>query len=588
MRLSAHVLWWLLAAKWFALSQLAPYATSAVEPIMSSAAGHCQLQTLSERRLDLSALQASRGVQRVAGPNATGADLAPANATSGADLAPANATSGAAVASPGATAASADKKPRRLEVAFGIAVILAFLLWLSLRSAVSSGGDPSEFLITDTMTYRMEGLVTWQVFFAYSCTIWDNDALWKMGRRLALLTVAVALLEFLLASDPSSLDPLRFSQIGVVLHIFVVLLLGFFLTSSVDRWFNCVNGFLDLINAIRNLQMQLQALGVFKEDSDKALRLGVLSAWGLNYEMKRKYVAPSATAEAMAEMWVFLEQRKQPLSHLLPEERKLLEGVHDFPGLLWVWVGSLIGRLAQDGHIPHMASPTYGRIIDLAQQAQAGMRQVRSSIAVQMPFAYVHTLATIVHLNNILSAISFGLTLGASAGSILVHIDPRYHLWGITPHPGHYIIQDVQSILIQFFQCFVASIVYLSILEIGLSLASPFNDNDAAIPIERLLEKLERDLQDGNRLAAEPPLWEPPVFQAREVFQKAVHDVIAANHLANDGIATSCAAKPAGGSAPQKKASKKGGKAAQRFDSIASVMVQSQVQSSLTQPNKER
>lgn len=514
----SHTLRLLLAANWLtpgALGQPSSYVTSAAETsLASSSVGSCQLQTLAERRPDTSAMQAPRSAAQAAPDTADFTSgltqvLAATAQTISVAIAEPNATSGI----PGTTA---DNRIQRLEAAFGIVLVLAFFLWFSCRGLASSEGEAAGTLITDAMTYRMEGLASWQVFFAYSFTIWDNDSLWNMGRRLALITVAVAMLELLLASDPSSLDPLRFSQIGTVLHVFAALLLSFFLTSSVNRWFNCVDGVLDLINAIRNLQMQLQSLGVPREHSDKACRLGLLSAWGLNYEMNRRCLTPTEQTEAMKQMWTSLEARTQPLSRLLPEERALLEGVDDFPGLVWVWVGSLMGRLAQDGDIPPMTSPTYGHITDLAQQAQAAMRQVRSSIAVQMPFPYVHTLATIVHLNNILSAISFGLTLGASTGSILVHIDPRLHLWDVSPHPGHYVIQDAQSILIQFFQCFVAPIVYLSFFEIGLSLASPFGNEDAAIPVERFLETLEQDLQDGSRLAANPPLWERPQFKAQE------------------------------------------------------------------------
>lgn len=43
------------------------------------------------------------------------------------------------------------------------------------------------------------------------------------------------------------------------------LLLGFFLSSSVQRWYNCTNGFLELFDAVRGLHMQLNAMGVPKD-----------------------------------------------------------------------------------------------------------------------------------------------------------------------------------------------------------------------------------------------------------------------------------------------------------------------------------
>merc|ERR1719491_1361050 len=84
------------------------------------------------------------------------------------------------------------------------------------------------------------------------------------------------------------------------------------------------------------------------------------------------------------------------------DERTLLERVQDprgdltLSGNMWMWVATLVGRMAQDGEIPPMASPTYGRIMNLCQNAHAGIRTVKSSINVQAPFAYAHTLAVIV------------------------------------------------------------------------------------------------------------------------------------------------------------------------------------------------
>jgi len=94
---------------------------------------------------------------------------------------------------------------------------------------------------------------------------------------------------------------------------------------------------------------------------------------------------------------------------------------------MWVWVGSLIGRMALDGDVPPMPSPTYGRIMNLAQAAQGGLRQVRTSIVVQMPFVYVHTLACLVHLNCILLAMTMGLALGTTSHGIRQYVHHYYY-----------------------------------------------------------------------------------------------------------------------------------------------------------------
>merc|ERR1719472_361029 len=112
-------------------------------------------------------------------------------------------------------------------------------------------------------------------------------------------------------------------------------------------------------------------------------------------------------------------------------EIEALKNTRDPPGIVWMWVAALIGRLAQDGWIPPMPTPTYGRIMNLCQSAHGGIRQVRAAISVQAPLTYTHMLATLVHINNLLNALTFGIVSGLSIGTSLM----RYGYLGFLP--GH-------------------------------------------------------------------------------------------------------------------------------------------------------
>lgn len=45
---------------------------------------------------------------------------------------------------------------------------------------------------------------------------------------------------------------------------------------------------------------------------------------------------------------------------------------------IWVWVASFLGSLAQEGEIPPMASPIYGRLLQIVKSAQDAMKQIRA------------------------------------------------------------------------------------------------------------------------------------------------------------------------------------------------------------------
>merc|ERR1719162_2613294 len=276
------------------------------------------------------------------------------------------------------------------------------------------------------MTYTMAWLKGWGVF-----SHWDNEALWKALWKtllqLQLLAAFVCFLTYNLMPDPTLLDATKFSEITSVLSMFVTLMLSFFLSTSVSRWIECVSGFLELFNSIRNLSMQLHAMGVEKGRSEMCLRYGVLSAHFLVHELRCRKLAPERVQEANSAMWQYLESGPSEYTRLEPGERQILEQLADRPGQMWVWVGSLIGRMALDGDVPPMPSPTYGRIMNLAQEAQGGLRQVRTSIVVQMPFVYVHTLACLVHLNCILLAVSLGLAVGTTSHGIRQYVHHYYY-----------------------------------------------------------------------------------------------------------------------------------------------------------------
>merc|ERR1719169_57939 len=97
--------------------------------------------------------------------------------------------------------------------------------------------------------------------------------------RLFFVALGTCALTVLVVPDPAVMKVAKFTEVSKFLNVVVGLLLGFFLSSSMNRWYTCVNGFLELLDAIRNLQMQFVALGVPEDSSILCLRYGFSSAW---------------------------------------------------------------------------------------------------------------------------------------------------------------------------------------------------------------------------------------------------------------------------------------------------------------------
>ena len=208
--------------------------------------------------------------------------------------------------------------------------------------------------------------------------------------------------------------------------------------------------------------------------------------------------------EALDEMWqtvaakpALMTRGKYGSQLLEGPEIELLKGVRDPASVIWTWNAAIIGRLAQDGWIPPMPSPTYGRIMTLCQGAHQGIRQVRASICVQTPWNYTHCLASLVHINNAINAVNLGLVSGLVTATLLQrHNVLHYHFKASLEQ----VEEDIANCLVTVLLCTIGPAVYQARLLISIALAQPFDDDDAKIPMKRLLNQLEVDMCDSLEL----------------------------------------------------------------------------------------
>jgi len=389
----------------------------------------------------------------------------------------------------------------------------------------------SHTTVNDSMTYEVSQLISTRSFLligAHSAVCKLNT--WMMGFKLLALSIAVGAFVVLTVTDHAEVKASKFEDIVKFLQLFVALMLGFFLSSSVTRWYTCVDGFMQLFDSIRNMQMQFYALGASQERTYTCIRYGVLSAVILSKELQVRLMPKAIRSKMLDDMWNELTSPLTPelalgeYRMITRSERELLKRVEDgsgdpsLSGCMWMWVGSLVGRMAQDGEIPPMSTPTYGRIMNLAMAAHAGIRQVKATVCVQAPFAYSHTLALLVHINNICSALAFGITLGLTYGTLKARYSKSLTFSAkaadYVPVSKADIYRDTEELLVNFICGILGPIIYQIILDVCVCIAMPFDNAEAMIPTEKLLASLEKDLFDAVTMAENPVRWNPPFYKA--------------------------------------------------------------------------
>jgi len=384
--------------------------------------------------------------------------------------------------------------------------------WLNADDEVLDRALEDEW---DNTRYDITLITSWRAFGMVKGCAWDNPSLWTCMVYSAFISILTCGL-IVFQPDLVLFSPASVQKLGTFLKSFVSLLLGFFLATSMNWWYRCVTEFLKLLDSVRSMQMQMTALGVRKDRADTISRYGVLSAWLLHFNLiqdmqdsgeRHKDVVDGKVSDK--EMWAKLNSVRPSI--VLPKEKVMLSQYPEPYALLWTWVASLVGRMAVDREIPAMASPTYGRILDLVSAAFSSIREVRALYAVKVPFIYLHTLAILVHVNNILNAVSFGLTLGyACTQSVEIksnEVEPirmsarrRVKVWTV--------------LFTQFCFSLIAPMLYLAILEVCVCISQPFRYKDARIPAVRFIRALEEDLKNAAAVADRPPSWEKPIFKA--------------------------------------------------------------------------
>jgi hypothetical protein len=216
-------------------------------------------------------------------------------------------------------------------------------------------------------------------------------------------------------------------------------------------------------------------------------------------------------------MWDFMSTQRVDLDGygkaplLEDEEMQRLRPMTDPAGIMWFWISLIVGTLSDDGLIPGMATPTYGRVMDLCKAGRDAIRFVRASVIVQAPLPYTRTLALLVHINNMLNFVCLGMVMGCATGTALARENLHAHDAKAT---GNEWRQDMQTMAVTIIHCFVCPFMYQGILIMAFHLAQPFDHEDACMPFDVLLQRLEIDLRHGSMLLDRIPHFKRPAFKA--------------------------------------------------------------------------
>lgn len=130
------------------------------------------------------------------------------------------------------------------------------------------------------------------------------------------------------------------------------------------------------------------------------------------------------------------------------------------------------------------------RMVAQCQIAVDLVGQLRIQLSVQMPFMYAHMMSLLVYLNNILVAITCGLSLGTSLGAL--------SSTGKTPIEAK--VAAAQTIFLSLVTLVVEPMLYQAFLQIGTNFCYPFGLSQENIPVHHMISDLKTNIDHMNDL----------------------------------------------------------------------------------------
>jgi len=355
----------------------------------------------------------------------------------------------------------------------------------------SSAGrfDQISFGVKDetVTTYDPESLTGWRAIFTLSGTIFSVRAMWQIiGMELFVMSF-IALCLFRYVKDPHAYQTETMSIVVKTISVLIGFMLGLFLSSSLDRWWDTVKSVQMLFGVIKKLIMLASSLEIRDDQRATLARRGVLSVRMLETELTRP----------TKEMFKKRFDELQEMGKITAEERMILEKTPLDQRSFFTWV--LISNYLKQFH--NLMDPiSYDRIVTLVLDGLSAVSSLRTLLHFQFPFIYMHMLAFMVHMANFLTAIGTGVTLGLLfARTRSDNFRKSDEKLVSIPDPSA-VMNEVLFFLVQAF-------FYQAFLSIGAALSFPVATESSKqayrLPFEPMVQALDRQLVIMNELAGD-------------------------------------------------------------------------------------
>jgi len=343
------------------------------------------------------------------------------------------------------------------------------------------------------IAYDPEQLTNWRAVISLNGTIFLQPAVMLIIVSQFTVAMLVALAMGYFLKNPAAYDAKVMDNLVKTIAVSIAFLLGMFLQSCIARWWDTIKSLETLFGTIKRLSMTAINLEVPKEMRMLLVMRCVLSTRCLQVELAENHLVLSGQLdhEGLRKHWAAHFDDWEREGRISRADAQVLLRVPPQQRSFFAW--SLVSQeliqlrptlTSADGKSDVMA---YDRLCDLVQSGVASVSNVRTAAAFQMPYIYVHMLAFMIHLVNMLTAIGTGVRIGLLIATARV--------------ANNYSNLDTNSIGASLVFLFVQAFIYQAFLTIGAALSFPVTGSAYRIPLLAMVDSLEHQVKLMNTLA---------------------------------------------------------------------------------------
>mmetsp|Transcript_165523 Transcript_165523/g.531169 ORF Transcript_165523/g.531169 Transcript_165523/m.531169 type:complete len:417 (+) Transcript_165523:154-1404(+) len=342
--------------------------------------------------------------------------------------------------------------------------------------------------------------------FEFRGTAFASWSIWLHVLAYVLFSGAVGVLVFFSCRRPELIDTRRLAEPVVYSSFILGFMLVFHLSVALRRWWSLrLDTLGGLTAAVGDLTMLLATH--FPQESCSELKALVRRYCLASLELT--FMQAQGTDGVLGGL----------VSHklLTDDEKRKLEELVSKPQAMWVWIAGIFQRLAERGKL---SSRLLNHLYGICSRGRAAVGRGQGAFAyldTQVPFAYVHFLSVMVHLNSLAIAGKCGVVSAVA-------------LWNLQRSEEKGPISDMENaqvLLIQIVLVMGIPALYHAVLEEVAHLSDPFGDKPRDFQRRACHEAMRRECEALQMAGEQPPLEALQVTEEFEVREgDLVHDVI--------------------------------------------------------------